>query len=218
MAMMRHHQIQTVLDVGGNLGEYGAELRESGYSGRIISYEPTSEAYKALAARTKADANWVVSKTAIGERDGEVTINVAGNHAASSSLLPMLGFHEQCAPDARYVSKELVPLKTLDTALDGILQPDEKVLLKIDTQGYEHMVLAGASNILRQVELIECELSFVPLYEGQLLFQEMITLLKSLGFYPVQFVPGFSNPHTGYNLQADCTFARSANPECVLPE
>src|SRR5665213_2689705 len=70
--MMQHHGIQAVIDVGGNVGGYGAELREYGYSGRIISFEPTAQAYEKLAARAKADPKWIVSKTAIGEFSGEV--------------------------------------------------------------------------------------------------------------------------------------------------
>jgi FkbM family methyltransferase len=206
--MMRHCNIQTVVDVGANGGYYGAELRESGYSGRIISFEPTYQAFRKLAARAGSDPLWTVSKTAIGESESEVTINVAGNEAASSSLLPMLELHKQCAPKAYFVSSEKVPLNTLNHALKGILRAQDKVLLKIDTQGYEHMVLRGASEILSQVELIECELSFVPLYKGQLLFLEMLDLLKHLGFSPVQMYPGFTDPRTGFTLQVDGIFAR----------
>jgi FkbM family methyltransferase len=209
MKMIQHHGIQTVIDVGGNVGGYGAEVREYGYSGRIISFEPTAQAYERLAARAKTDPKWIVSKTAIGEFNGEVKINVAANEAKSSSLLPMLGLHAEYAPDACYVSSEQVPLNTLNTVLGGILLPEEKVLLKIDTQGYEHMVLKGASDILRQVELVECELSLVALYDGQLLFDQMIALLRNLGFEPVRFTPGFTDPQSGHNLQIDAIFSRS---------
>lgn len=207
--IIRHHGIQTVIDVGANIGGYGAELRGYGYSGKIISFEPTAQAFQRLAARAKSDLKWVVKKAAIGEWNGEATINVAANQAESSSLLPMLRVHEEAAPDALYVSKEQVPLMTLDSALGGVLLPGEKVLLKIDTQGYEKFVLKGAVNVLPQVDLIECEVSLTPLYDGQLLFQQMIDLLRSLGFEPIQFVPAFTDPHTGHNMQVDAIFARS---------
>ena len=209
--MMRYHDIRTVIDVGANVGGYGEELREFGFSGRILSFEPTGLAYEKLAARAKPDPRWAVSKTALGERDGEVTINIAANEARSSSLLPMLVTHNEYAPEARYVSTEQVPLRALDTALRDILAPNEKVLLKIDTQGYEHMVLKGASEILRQVELIECELSLIALYQGQLLFDQMIALLGKLGFEPVRVTPGFIDPDSGHNLQIDAIFSRSEN-------
>jgi FkbM family methyltransferase len=209
MRIIRHHGIRTVIDVGANIGGYGAELREYGYSGRIFSFEPTAQAFERLAARAKSDPKWIVRKTAIGELNGEATINVAANQAESSSLLPMLKLHEECAPGALYVSTEQVPLITLNSALGGVLLPAEAVMLKVDTQGYEHLVLKGASEILPQVELIECELSLIPLYEGQLVFHGMITELKSRGFNPIQFVPGFTDPKTGHNMQVDAIFSRS---------
>ncbi len=215
LAMLRHHGIQTVVDVGANVGTYGAELRDSGYEGRIISFEPTARAFQTLQARSKSDPQWFAVQCAIGESNGEATIHVAANQAESSSLLPMLARHRECAPEALYISTEQVPLKTLSAALSEFVQPGERLLLKIDTQGYEHMVLKGAAGILPQVALIECELSFAPLYDGQLLFPEMMALLKSMRFEPVQFVPGFVDMQTGYNLQLDGIFSRTeSRNEC----
>lgn len=209
--LLRHHRIRTVVDVGANNGAYGVALRGAGYSGKIISFEPTADAYRALAARAEADPFWTAIKSAIGEVEGEVMINVAANQAASSSLLPMLNVHSQSAPESRFVSSEKVDLATLDQALDGLLRPDERLFLKIDTQGYEEMVLKGAPEVLKQVELIECELSFIPLYEGQLCFTEMLSMLKDLGYSPIQFVPGFTNPLTGHCFQVDGIFCKSQN-------
>lgn len=206
--IMRHHDIQTVVDVGANIGGYGAELRETGFSGKIISFEPTSLAYEQLAVRAQADGYWRTFNAALGERDGEVTINVAANRAESSSLLPMLKLHDECAPYARYVSTEKVHITTLDNALFEEIDTIGRIMLKIDAQGYEHMILRGSARLLRKVELIECELSLVPLYEGQLIFPEMTGLLKSVGFEPIQFMPGFTDPLSGHNLQVDGIFAR----------
>jgi FkbM family methyltransferase len=207
--MIRNHGIQTVIDVGANVGGYGVELRDFGFSGRIISFEPTTEAYGKLVGLANHDPDWTVVKAAVGETNGEVTIHVAANDARSSSLLPMLKLHQECAPDAKYVSTEIVPLKTLDSAVNGMVSPDQKMLLKIDTQGYEHMVLRGASKVLPQVDLIECELSLVPLYDGQFLFLQMIELLKDLGFEPIRFAPGFIDAKTGHSLQLDAIFSKS---------
>lgn len=218
MSMLKHHGIRTVVDVGANAGQYGSELREFGFSGRIVSFEPTSQAYSTLAAKARKDRAWTAIKAAIGECEGEVTINVAANGGASSSLLPMLAFHERCAPNACYSATETVALKTLDSALDGVLEPGEQALLKIDTQGYEDMVLKGARSILSHAVILECELSLVRLYEGQLLFEEMLTLLKGSGYTPVQFTPAFTDTGTGHCLQLDGIFVRSPrSDDSALP-
>ncbi len=206
--MMMHHEIQTVLDVGANIGDYGAELREWGFHGRILAFEPTSAAFRVLANRAADDGLWRVFNCAIGAEEGVAEINVASNNGASSSLMPMLASHRQSAPDVSYVATEKTAVKTLDAALAGLLSPTETLMLKIDTQGFEHMVLSGAATTLEQIRLIECELSLVPLYDGQLLFHAMLDLLGNLGFQPVQFSPGFSNSGSGHCLQVDGVFAR----------
>jgi FkbM family methyltransferase len=179
--MLRYHDIQTVIDVGANMGQYGNELREWDFKGRIISFEPTSAAFRVLSERATADAYWSVFNFAVGAENGVAEINVASNWGASSSLMPMLESHRQCDQEVQYVATEQVAIRTLDSALTGIVAPDEALLHKLDVQGFEHFVLRGATAILPQVRVIECELSFVPLYDGQLLFPQMLALLGTLG-------------------------------------
>jgi FkbM family methyltransferase len=206
--MMTHHGIEVALDVGANTGGYASELREAGYRGEILSFEPLSEAYKQLEKNASSDPKWRVFHNALGAYNGVSEINIAGN-SWSSSLLPMLDTHLRNEPRSQYQSTEQVTVRTLDSALDGIVLNTSRVLLKIDTQGYEHHVLEGAKSLLRQVLLIECELSMEPLYEGQYLFQEMVNLLNEAGFRPVHFNPVFSDLRTGYCLQVDGIFTRS---------
>ncbi|MDP9054664.1 MAG: FkbM family methyltransferase [Acidobacteriota bacterium] len=208
LTMMRHERIDTVIDVGANVGQYASELRESGYGGDIFSFEPLSQAFADLSKKAHGDANWRLFQTAIGAENGEAEINISRN-SFSSSLLPMLETHIQAAPESRYLSTAPVSVRTLDTALQDIPLKDRRALLKIDTQGYEEPVLRGAANSLRQVYLVECELSLVPLYEGQCLFLDMVDKLAVLGFSPVHFEPAFVDEATGYCLQIDGIFARS---------
>lgn len=206
--MLRYHDIRTVIDVGANMGQYGTELRDWDFKGRIISFEPTSAAFRVLSERAASDTHWSVLNCAVGAEDGVAEINVASNWGASSSLMPMLESHRQSDQEVQYVATEQVEIRTLDSALAGIVAPDEALLLKLDVQGFEHFVLRGATSILPQVRVIECELSFVPLYDGQLLFPQMLALLGTLGFQPVSFSPGFSHPMSGHCLQFDGVFAR----------
>ena len=205
---LRYHGIQTVLDVGANVGQYAAEIREWGFQGRIISFEPTSAAFKALSERASADAHWSVFNLAVGAEDGVAAINVSSNAGLSSSFMPMLELHKHIYPEANYVATEKVAVTTLDSALADMITPDEALMLKMDVQGFEHFVLGGATSILSQVRLIECELSFVPLYEGQLVFPQMLALLDTLGFQLVGFNNVTSNPESGHCLQIDGIFAR----------
>jgi FkbM family methyltransferase len=208
MTMIAHHGINTVVDVGANTGQYASALRQAGYPEEILSFEPLSEAYQELAKKSHSDPKWRVFHNAIGDQNGEAEINIAGN-SESSSLLPMLESHIRSAPESQYRATERIQVSTLDSIVEPLLSKESRILLKIDTQGYEHHVIKGAKSLLQQVCLIECELSLTPLYEGQYLFHDVLDLLDGIGFKPVHFDSVFSDVKTGHCLQVDGTFVRS---------
>lgn len=204
---LRANRIDVVLDVGASVGNYASKLRASGYAGRIISFEPLAESYEMLLAGSSHDGMWQAFHTAIGDRDGSASINVSGR-STSSSLLRMEPSHVAAAPDSAYVSHEEISIKRLDTVLTGLVQPGDRLYLKIDVQGYEASVLAGAKETLAATQVVEVEVSMVSLYEGSMLYAEMIQTLDILGFHLISWEDVLTDPQTGYILQSDCIFAR----------
>lgn len=208
MKTLLSHGVNVIFDVGANTGQYGKFLRENGYRGRIVSFEPISSAWDTLAETTKADARWdVAPRAAIGGSDGEIEMHISGN-SVSSSALEMLPAHLKAAPDSAYVGTELVRLQKLDTIGPQYLAPDSRLFLKIDTQGFESQVLCGADDLLKSAIGIQLELSLTPLYKGQTLFYESLSNLDQLGFDLWNFAPVFFDSQTERLLQGDATFYR----------
>jgi len=207
--MLSCHQIELVLDVGANKGQYARQLRLGGYKGRIVSFEPLSSAHKILLQRSDGDSNWVVApRMAIGDKDGITQINISEN-SVSSSLKLMTRAHLEAASAARYIGTEEITISRLDSVCHEYINGDSRVFLKIDTQGFERQVLEGAEKTLPLIEGIQIELSLVPLYEEQLLFAEMINRLNALGFELYGLFPGLTDPRKGRLLQADGILFRS---------
>lgn len=69
-------------------------------------------------------------------------------------------------------------------------------------------VLEGARALLPRVHGIQLELSLLPLYEGQVLYREMIDWLAEKGFELWSVMPGFVDQATGRMLQMDGVFFR----------
>ena len=199
--------ISTVLDAGASNGRYGMTLRRQGYRGQIISIEPLSGQFIELERVAKSDPDWHCVNCAVGTKSGSVEINVAGN-SASSSLLPMTDTHHSAAPESAYIGRELVKVRRLEDITKDVLDASDRVLLKLDVQGFEREVLNGCGKILSQVQGIEIELSFVPLYKGQPLFREMVDCLDDYGFTPVSIERGLTDPTTMKILQVDSIFVR----------
>ncbi len=198
--------VDVVVDVGANTGQYGELLRESGYSGRLVSLEPVAEAYAELRARAAADGAWEAVCVAVSDADGEVTLNVTGD-SRSSSILPR---NERFPDKPGWAPKESrpVPARRLDGLVGELLRPGERAYLKLDVQGYERTVLAGAGDALGRFEALELELSVTPLYDGQPAVGEMLPLLAERGFRPVCLEPILLDDD-GLLMELDGLFARA---------
>lgn len=206
--MLAHHHVTLVIDIGANIGQFGRALRAGGYCRTILSFEPLAAAHRELSRATRSDNAWhIAPRVAISDRAGEVELRVAGN-SVSSSVLDMLALHESAAPGSSYVGRERVPADTLDALVLPTLQAHEVSFLKIDAQGYEDRVLDGASGLLSRVAGVQLELSLVPLYDGQKLFDDLRDRLACAGFSLWAIWPGFHDPATGRMLQVDAVFFR----------
>ncbi len=208
MAALRTFDIDLVIDIGANDGQFAKELRAGGYSGRIVSFEPLTTAHRRLLQASKNDSAWQVhSRCAVGDHLGEIELNISGN-SVSSSILPMLTAHSNAAPASTYLGSETAPLTTVDNAVLPYFEGAKAPFLKIDTQGYEWYVLDGALATLPKVRGIQVELSLVPLYEGQRLWRECIERLEAAGFVLWALQPVFIDPANGRTLQWDGLFFR----------
>lgn len=202
------HHINLVLDVGANEGQFGQSLRVLGYLGRIVSFEPLSRAHRELERLCSHDSTWIAApRMALGRTSGEVSMNVAEN-LESSSILPMSSIHSEAAPSSIYRSIETVPIHALDDVALRYLTGSSLVFLKIDTQGFEAEVLAGADKLLSRTECVQLEMSLAELYEGQVTYLDLIQMMSDRDFILVDIIPGFTEPRSGHLLQADGVFTR----------
>jgi len=204
--MLSVHGVSTVLDVGANTGQYAQNLREAGFGGRIISFEPVLEAHTQLCQAARNDSLWTVAeRMAIGDKDGRAEIHVAQN-LASSSLLPMLDSHRAADPNSGFVDTQTVPVARLDSVADRFLDNGESFFIKIDVQGFERKVLEGAPMHLKRAIGLQLELSLTPLYDGETLFQPMLEHLHESNLDLWALIPGFVDNRSGRLLQVDGVF------------
>lgn len=197
-----------LLDVGANDGGFVQSVRAFGYQGPAVSFEPSTLAFAKLQRAAESDPDWQAERIGLGDQDTAAVLNVAGNQQASSSLLPMLELHRQAAPDASYVAEEKIEVVRLDTWMQRSRRDWQRMALKLDVQGFDKQVLAGAEATLPRIASVQIELSARHLYEGDWLWDEAAQWLAGKGFSLAGLAPGFTDERTGQMLQFDAVFVR----------
>ena len=204
------NEIDIVLDVGANTGQFAKSIRRANYQGKIVCFEPLPDAHEKLKNHFVGDERVLIHpRTALGNVRGSVQINVSGN-SVSSSILNLLPAHSDAAPESVYIDTIKTDIDCLDNVFADYVTPENRVFLKIDTQGYEWNVLNGAELSLKKIDGLLLEMSLVPLYDGQRLWKEILDRLEREGFFLWQIFPGFSDPISGQSLQFDGVFYRKA--------
>lgn len=201
--------IDTVLDVGANVGQFASLLRSAGYRGRIVSVEPLAGAFAQLQRRSGEVSAWTAVNAAVGAEVGETVIHVAED-SYSSSILPATATQRTAAPRSAPIGEETVRMTTVrDLVSEHGLDP-ARTLLKVDTQGFEEDVLRGAGDLIGAFAAIQLELSFVELYAGQRLYEDLVADLGAAGYRIHQLETGFSDQQ-GRLMQVDGLFVRVAD-------
>jgi FkbM family methyltransferase len=176
--------INCVFDVGASRGEFGQHLRDYGYRGRIVSFEPASENYEVLSARAKQDPLWITYRFALGDQAETRELNVTRGSFWPSFLPPSAYGLQEYYDEIEVVTREPVEVRTMTSVFEestrGIAVP--RVYLKLDTQGYDRQVLQGAEQFLDRVPVLQTELSFQQEYEGMTPAPEMIAFLEQRGY------------------------------------
>jgi len=203
------HRVSTVLDVGANRGQFAGELLRAGFPGRVVSFEAIPEVHRQLTQATAACGDrWHVAPCcALGDRTDEAWFHVTNNLVSSSLLVPN---ERSRAFGEALREREIIAVDL--RRLDEMFVPDANtgaIFLKIDVQGAEPLVLEGAARLLPGVQGLLLEMTVAPLYDGQMLADELHALAMSLGFGLWDQRPVLRDPRTARLLQYDAVYFRT---------
>ncbi len=212
-AVFRSRRIECVVDVGANEGQYARLVRRAGYRGRIVSFEPLPEAFATLQRLAAADADWVVHRLALGREDGTRVLHRTRSTDLASFHAPARLCAERFGAGAEVIGDELVSVRRLDGLAGELLGHvgSGRLFLKMDTQGWDLEVFAGAEGLLDRVEGLQSELSVTPLYEGMPGYLEAIAEYRRHGFEISGFYPVWRDTGSLVLGEADCVLLRRAS-------
>lgn len=203
--VLRRLACRTIVDVGANRGQFALVAQHCFPNARIISFEPLAKPAARFRSVFAGGPRVTLYEAAVGSQPGDATIHVS-RRDDSSSLLPITATQNVLFPGTAEAGTAVIrvgPLREFISPTD--IEP--AALLKLDVQGYELQALSGCEDLLDRFAYVYVECSFVELYAGQALADEVIALLQEREFR-LNGVYNMTYDHSGRAVQADFLFIR----------
>lgn len=185
--LCKHYGIDLILDVGANNGQFADQQFIFGYTGEIISFEPSKSAHEKLRKRAEKQDRWKIrAPLAIGAQSGKLEFYEYNDSVFNSFLKVKPNFGK----NKRYLQTKnisQVQVTTLDDIINNLENIDSKnFMVKIDTQGYEKQVLDGFQKFVRSASIIKIEIPLKAMYENvHWTFYDTVEYMKELNFHPI---------------------------------
>lgn len=200
-------KIETVLDIGANVGQFALAISYLLPEAKIYSFEPLPECFEELIFKIKNNSNIEVFNVALGDESGSLSFR-RNAHNFSSSFLEMANLHMTAFPESAKSEMTEVNIERLDDFAKN-LEIKESCLVKIDVQGFEDKVLNGGMETICKASIIIIETSFYTLYENQPLFDDIYLTLKRHKYLYTGAFNSLKDPNSGQILQEDSIFVKS---------
>jgi FkbM family methyltransferase len=192
LVAMTGRERRVFLDVGGNRGDFTAQLLEDFPGSRVHAVEPDPQLCAGLRERF-ASRDVTLWNAALHDHEGTLELQVHANPGTSSLLERPANARRYFDSGDRVVAKVPVRAMTLDRLAEeaGIGRVD---LMKLDTQGAELPILRGGRRLLAAaaIDVIYTEFFLVPHYEGAATLRELWDELAAHGYGMYDL---FKGPH-----------------------
>lgn len=194
-----------VVDIGANRGQFTLAARHCLRDTWIVAFEPLPGPADRFRRIFDGDARVALHSVAVGPQHREDTIHVAGKDD-SSSLLPITEMQGSLFPGTEEVGTVVVQMAPLSEYLTAG-EVETPALLKLDVQGYELEALKGCEALLDYFDYVYVECSFVELYAGQALADEVVAWLRERDLL-LNGVYNLTYDRNGRAVQGDFLFTK----------
>jgi FkbM family methyltransferase len=167
----------TALDVGANLGDWSATLFREIPNAKIFAFEPSREAFLSIQSRFAKNTSIQCVNIALGKENSTATLFADESGSGLGSLTKRRVKHF----GINFNHEEIIELHTLDTWMERNGKGLRPNVLKMDVEGHELDVLKGASNTLKNIEIIQFEFGGSNI-DTRTYFQDFWYFLTELDF------------------------------------
>ena len=166
-----------VLDVGANIGNWTQSFAEAFPESQIVAFEPGASAFKVLGSRFQSKSNIHCVNLGLSDRDAEVTLFSDSEASGLSSLNKRRLEHFSI----KFDKQETIRVTKLDSWISSNPEYSTPTILKLDVEGHELSVLAGAKETIKNVQLVQFEFGGGNI-DSKTYFQDFWYLFAELNF------------------------------------
>ncbi len=168
-------EIDCIIDVGANIGQYAYMIHSVVPTVPIYSFEPDPECFSKLEQTfARFSIPGKCSQLALSNQAGTSIFNIYTNRA-NNSVLVRNDFEESGGITVT------VPCSTLDL-MELELSAFNNLMLKIDVQGFEMAVLSGGKSLLKRCKYVQLEVSFHHSYQENAHIADVFAMMRDSGF------------------------------------
>jgi len=169
-------EAKTLIDIGSNKGQFCLLTKKFFPEIEIHSFEPQIEELN-IQKKILGSGNINYYNFALGSEEKILNLYITERKDSSSLLKPIE------TNSKKYLAKEIrkISVKILDK-LPGLNNIERPSILKLDVQGFELEVLKGSNEMLNFIDYIITEVSFVEIYENQVMENKLVDFIQSKSF------------------------------------
>lgn len=208
--LFKMYDIDLVVDVGGNIGQYASFIRNKvSYKGKIITVEPMPFAATELKQKFKGDKNWSLEQCAISNEETTAEFNILKGHQMSSLSTPTSDSSDAMVGLQEIVEKITVKVKTLDAIFGEhpFAKESKNIYLKLDIQGHELAAMEGCKHSLNKIVALQAEFNVISIYENSIKYYVLMKEMEDRG-YILSFVPAHNYRFFPDMVDFDCHYIK----------
>ena len=178
----KYIDFDVVIDVGANKGEYIKRFLRAFPKAQIYAFEPLKEEFSRLQKLFK-NKNMHLYNLALGNKIAKMRFYQHLDDTGMSSFHQTTLYAHNSWKKMPLRQKTIqVNVSTLDQIFQGMIEPGQKILVKVDAQGYEKKIIEGGKQTLRQATACVFEICFAKLYVNQPSFDDIYQAMHKLGY------------------------------------
>ena len=172
------------VDIGGNVGDYTAELLRSNLELEVHIFEPSTKNIKGMKERFSGESRIKLEQAALSDSCGRMTLFADRDGSGLGSLTDRKLYHL----DIRFEPMEQVEVRRFEDHYNAFLAGRIIDIVKIDVEGHELMVLSGFGESIRKVRVIQFELGGANI-DTKVFFRDFWRFFEKVGFTLYRITP-----------------------------